>query len=457
MRQQRVEPAMRGRHVCALIACLLTAAPRPDAAIAGPEATPGVFAAGEVLDKSNWQKAEGLLPPEVLRHYREGGYANRVEQWNEQMQWEPAWDKAIRSNRESLTVNEHGTIVDRTTGEQPPYIFGYPFPSIDPTDPNAGIKILWNYFYGIYHNGNRRNTIELTWLSPTGADRRAGQDVYFLYYDGQPRARAPKANPNNLLVQFIATTLDPADLEGTTALSWRYRDADKRDAVWSYVPALRRVRPISPTNRSDGFLGSDLSQDDGAFFDGKPQDFVWKLVGEKDQLVLADPFRQRNECVNTPLPQGGWQSDFKDIPMVGFQDANWNGLAWAPVAQVLLPRRLWVIEGVPKDRYYLYGKIQLHIDKETYQGSWNRKFGWKGQLLNTFQTNGTGPNITPDGGKNYFDTGVGGCVVAQIAENIKLERATVASVDPKKKPISWSAVPLEPQFFDRVTLARFGK
>jgi len=31
--------------------------------------------------------------------------------------------------------------------------------------------------------------------------------------------------------------------------------------------ALRRVRAVSPANRSDGFLGSDMSQDDGAFFE----------------------------------------------------------------------------------------------------------------------------------------------------------------------------------------------
>ncbi|NJR44255.1 hypothetical protein HC761_02160 [bacterium] len=36
------------------------------------------------------------------------------------------------------------------------------------------------------------------------------------------------------------------------------------------MPALRRVRAVSPANRSDGFLGSDMSQDDGPFFDGKP-------------------------------------------------------------------------------------------------------------------------------------------------------------------------------------------
>ncbi len=55
----------------------------------------------------------------------------------------------------------------------------------------------------------------------------------------------------------------------------------------AFVPALRRVRQVSPANRSDGFLGSDMSQDDGPFFDGKPEDFEWKLVGDRQGLRLV--------------------------------------------------------------------------------------------------------------------------------------------------------------------------
>jgi hypothetical protein len=412
---------------------------------------------GDTLDRTTWQRAKELLPAEVLAHYERGDYVNRLESFDETMEWEPAWHEATRWNREHLTVNDKGTIIDKATGKQPPYVFGNPFPAVDAQDPEAGIKILWNNYYQYYHNGNSRNVVNLTWVSPRGIDRSAGQDVYFLYYDGQPEDLRPRSNPNNLLLQSIATTLNPADLQGTTALIWRFRDSDQRDAVWSYVPALRRVRAVSPTNRSDGFLGSDMSQDDGPFFDGKPEDFVWKLVGERETLALADPYRLKRDCVSEALPGGGWSTTFKDVPMSGFQKPGWDGVAWAPVSHVLLRRPVWVIEGVPKDKYYLYGKMQLYIDRETYQGSWNRKFSWKGELLNTLQVAATGPNRSPDGGKHYFSSGVGGCTTAQIAENVKLNRATVANVDPKTKPINYRGIPLSPSFFDHATLARFGK
>ena len=37
--------------------------------------------AGDVLDKDTASRAEGLLPPEILRHYQDGKYANRIVDW----------------------------------------------------------------------------------------------------------------------------------------------------------------------------------------------------------------------------------------------------------------------------------------------------------------------------------------------------------------------------------------
>src|SRR5262249_43244457 len=151
---------------------------------------------------------------------------------------------------------DKGTIIEKTTGQQPSYVYGHPFPDIDPKDPKAAVKILWNSYYNLWNLGNSRNDVRLIWVGPDGVEREAGQDVYFMMYDGQPEGFRPP-NPKNLLMQFIATATYPTDLQGTTALSWRYRDADKRDSSWAYVPGLRRVRAVSPNNRSDGTLGSD--------------------------------------------------------------------------------------------------------------------------------------------------------------------------------------------------------
>ena len=424
-----------------------------------PEANaPKRLAPGDVLSQANWQQAQDLMPPEMLKHYQSGGYTNRIVAWPDgAFTWEKEFREATEKNRGRFVLNGQGTIVEKATGQQPPYIYGFPFPDVDSTDPQAAQKILWNSYYGYWYLGNSHNQVRVTWINPTGVDREAGQDVHFLYYDGQDeRYRIP--NPSNLFMQFIATSTYPADMNGTTALTWRYRDSDKRDSNWVYVPALRRVRAVSPANRSDGFLGSDMSQDDGPFFDGKPEDFTSRLIGEKDQFRLVDPLSLEGKANDVWLPGGGWRAMRSDqIKAVGFQDPDWKGLAWAPVAPALAQRRMWILEVVPKDKYYLYGKIELYIDKETYQGAYNRKFSWNNELLNTYYILGfMSHNFQrPDGGTEVL---WGSNMGYQTAENIKMNRATVSGLEaPVKNPANDRRVPYDPSFFDVNTLQRFGK
>ena len=413
---------------------------------------------GDTLDKDTAAKAEGLLPPEILRHYQEGKFSNKIVDWPaNQFRWESAFQEATLSNKGKYELNDKGTIIDKSTGEQPQYVYGFPFPEIDPNDPKAGAKILWNAYYGYWYLGNSRNEVRLVWANPDGIDREAGQDVFFMYYDGQSE-KYRVDNPKNLLMQMIATTTFPTDLQGTTALSWRYRDPEKRDSSWAYVPTLRRVRAVSPTNRSDGFLGSDMSQDDGPFFDGKPEDFEWKLIESKDVLRVVDPLSMEGKGEYRWLPKGGWRTMWtSDAPTVGFQDPSWKGLAWAPVAPALAKRPAWVIEATPKDKYYLYGKVQLYVDKETYQGMYNRKFNWRDELMNTYTILGlmSDKRTRPDGGEDWIWTSNMGY---QAAENIKMNRATVSGLEaPGKDPANDRRITFDPEFFDFNTLQRFGK
>ena len=261
-----------------------------------------------MLGRDNWEEAKGLLPDEFLEAYHRGDFRHEIRSWDPpRLGDEPIFAAALKENEGRYDLDAEGSIVDRTTGKPAGDIVAWPFPKIDPADPRAAAKIVWNYFYTLYYGGNGHYRADLLWISRHGLDRSISVDAFFKHYDGQHPKFRETNNRKDLLSQTFAEVLSPADVQGILSLTWRYRDPHARDSVWTYVPSLRRTRQVSPSNRSDGFLGSDMSQDDGPFFDGKPEDFTWRLVGEKEQYRLVDPLSFQGKSNSRWLPGGGWR------------------------------------------------------------------------------------------------------------------------------------------------------
>ncbi|WP_375176279.1 outer membrane lipoprotein-sorting protein [Marinobacter mobilis] len=55
---------------------------------------------------------------------------------------------------------------------------------------------------------------------------------------------------------------EPASVGGTGFLTWDYPEADRDDDQWLYLPALRKVRRISASDRGDYFLGTDFTYEE---------------------------------------------------------------------------------------------------------------------------------------------------------------------------------------------------
>jgi hypothetical protein len=172
-----------------------------------------------------------------------------------------------------------------------------------------------------------------------------------------------------------------------------------------------------------------MSQDDGGYFDAKPEDFNWKLIGEAEQLFQFDRSAVLENADNLKaLPKGGWRSIYLKEPAFNYQKPDFDAdkeLAWAPVSDRtgLVKRPVWVIEGTPKDRYYLYGKIVLRLDKENFSGfgSYTSKYDWQGNLLNSYMPGSRG--AFHEKGDDYVSYSSGTFAMAQ---NWKLNRATLA-------------------------------
>jgi hypothetical protein len=409
------------------------------------------LAPGTTLDQTTAEAAADLLSPEVLAEYRSGGYRNAIAAWPDRPPFSAAFARATAANRGRFDVDERGTIVDATTRKPAPAIYGLPF-VVAPDDAAAGVKAIWNAYRSLWRVGSTDDVLALDWVGKSGLERQAVLRTKTLYYDGARPGLAPAQNPLNLAAQQDAVVTSPADLNGTASLTWRFRDADQHDQSWTYVPALRRVRQISPANRSDGFLGSDLSQDDGSFFDGKPEDFEWTLTGEREGLVLADPASLAGTVRRTADEGTGFRDEWPaGQQVIGYQDPDWHGTAWAPRAPVLVRRKLWVVSAVPRDPYYLYRRIEILLDQETFQGVASRKFDAQGALLRSLAfllyasqpVGGDATDVLPASSMGYL-----------AAVNVKAGRATIAGTSPPGASVHRRRVPLDPSEF---ALEQLGK
>src|SRR5262249_39701184 len=113
------------------------------AAQAGAELKPG-----DTLDQSTWQEAKGMMPEAILKHFANGHHISKIiELPPEAIQWGSRHRELTESNQGKYDVNERGVLIEKSTGTWPRYYpGGFPFTYIDPSDPKAAYKIIYNFY-----------------------------------------------------------------------------------------------------------------------------------------------------------------------------------------------------------------------------------------------------------------------------------------------------------------------
>lgn len=72
----------------------------------------------------------------------------------------------------------------------------------------------------------------------------------------------------------------PKNVKGTAFLTYDYPDADADDDQWLYLPALRKVRRISASDRGNYFMGTDLTYEDIKLGTKVSiEDYTWQTLG----------------------------------------------------------------------------------------------------------------------------------------------------------------------------------
>ncbi len=253
-------------------------------------------APGDVLDRSNWQKAEGLLPDPVLNWIKKGDFILEIGDlhYNPADYFPPFAKEAMKTNVGKFEIGKDDSIIEVSTGQPPEHIVGLPFPKIDPDDPKLAIKLMQNNHYMQYLPGNLRFPYQGIFIDRQAGYERENEAIWIqMAMDGYPGALT-LPNPSRIEKYAITVILKPYDVAGTAVMLWRYLDATKQDMSYGYVPAIRRVRRMSPANRSDAFMGSDFAVDDANGYDGKISAFNWKVLRKQEGLLAfldKDPVR----------------------------------------------------------------------------------------------------------------------------------------------------------------------
>ena len=141
-----------------------------------------------------------------------------------------------------------------------------------------------------------------------------------------------------------------------------------------------------------------------------------------------------------------------DRPRVGFQLPGWKGAPWCPTAEILIRRPQWIVEAVPRDPYYLYGKIILRFDKDLFLGSYSSKYDWNGNLLASYAA--VRSNVVKVGPGEFWGW-AGGAVATAL--NWKEDRATIAGISTGEAVPADSRISLDANLFSLQRLTVLGK
>jgi outer membrane lipoprotein-sorting protein len=175
-----------------------------------------------------------------------------------------------------------------------------------------------------------QKTMESVYNNPSGDDVQGELKMILRNKQGHERVRQLKqfikveAQTEKKIMFFLS----PADVKGTSFMSWSYVDG-RDDDQWIYLPALKRTKRISSDSKADYFMGSDFTYDD--LGDRHPS--------EDHHLLLREETVDKHAC--------------------------------------------YVVESKPKEADYMYSKTITWVMKDNFLGLKRDFYDEKGNLLKT--------------------------------------------------------------------------
>ena len=347
--------------ICVGVASVATA--QEDAGGAGP-----TFKEGDVITFDNIDAIKPYLPEEFWNNrdfFFYEGMQLEIGPFNADYSGPEAWKAATEKFRGQPRIGPDNSLENYTTGEP------FPTDAIDcEGDPQAGVKIMWNFDYRWIGAGNTATFYYSYW------DR--GEELP-LYYEGEGRAvvLSHRVEPQYEKTggdifrgekrknAFGVEVSAPFDARGIMLMSYRYKSTDgplakaKNDDTWVYVPTLRRVRRISTAQRTDSISGTDFTFDDLNSFAGIVTQYKWECLGEMEMLAPS----------NTKVKAFPYDRDHNFGPYgLSFADDRWE------------MRKAFKVRFTPNNPDHPYHHKDIYIDAQTYNALYSFAYDQKQEL-----------------------------------------------------------------------------
>jgi hypothetical protein len=316
----------------------------------------------DVITPARADKVKDLVSPGIYQRVKNGLTMKIVE--TQAIEWPPPYKAATEANASKVSIGpDHRTISG--------YLAGLPFPTIDPNDPDAAIKVIWNtQFRPVFTDDYDLRFVDCDFgYTKEGHQGESLESIQVGHYAGYNLVGRTEVQPMPIDPDFQASgrywlfalypVLAPSELRGAGLLRHRFADPSKSDNIWAFTPDDRHVREMGEEMMNDpGGIGQ-WSPDHFAGFNAKVQNYDYKFLGRKGMLASVNALNSpETRCAEDGSVQcaEGWEM-----------------------------RQIDIIEATPRNAANAGGgaKIDIYVDTEAWFPPYVDVYGTSGELYQT--------------------------------------------------------------------------
>ncbi len=329
------------------------------------------YTPGMKINQGNVDQFKDILDPALYDHVKRGDVELQTKA-TESLELHPNYIKATMNAVNNPPSLSGDGLVDN-------FVAGRAFPAEpDTNDPQAGLKLAWNYQYG-YNWGDNAAIKPFYWKFRSMKSGKVERTIKWAFHFLNWKHRVNQApvpefedNPGGLFRSIYLHAAEPFDIANTQVLIHRYKNDLKRDDAWLYLGFQRRVRRLATGQTTDAFLGTDIMIEDFEGYNNRVSDYDWTFVGTKNGLL---PFHNHNDlALATDMPP---EAD-------GYQYVDFGGKGGCYPETTWELRKVYELHGTPKDKNHPLSKRVMYLDAQTATIPRQAEFDRKGDLWKSF-------------------------------------------------------------------------